>query len=96
MLKGAFVPINRLLSDTVSPDEVKRLNLAFERTLRDLQLVDRNDPLTEIVAKKVIMVGLDGIREPAEIANCILWLASDESSFATGAMFTVDGGMSAW
>jgi NAD(P)-dependent dehydrogenase (short-subunit alcohol dehydrogenase family) len=34
--------------------------------------------------------------EPAEIASCILWLASDESSFATGAMFTVDGGMSAW
>jgi NAD(P)-dependent dehydrogenase (short-subunit alcohol dehydrogenase family) len=34
--------------------------------------------------------------EPGEIANCILWLASDESSFATGAMFTVDGGMSAW
>lgn len=34
--------------------------------------------------------------EPKEIANCILWLASDEASFATGAMFTVDGGMSAW
>jgi len=34
--------------------------------------------------------------EPQEIANCILWLASDEASFATGAMFTVDGGMSAW
>jgi NAD(P)-dependent dehydrogenase (short-subunit alcohol dehydrogenase family) len=34
--------------------------------------------------------------EPIEIANAILWLASDEASFATGAMFTVDGGMSAW
>lgn len=34
--------------------------------------------------------------EPVEIANCILWLASDEASFATGAMFTVDGGMTAW
>jgi NAD(P)-dependent dehydrogenase (short-subunit alcohol dehydrogenase family) len=33
---------------------------------------------------------------PVEIANMILWLASDEASFATGAMFTVDGGMSAW
>ena len=29
---------------------------------------------------------------PREIANAILWLASDEASFATGAMFTVDGG----
>jgi NAD(P)-dependent dehydrogenase (short-subunit alcohol dehydrogenase family) len=34
--------------------------------------------------------------EPVEIANAILWLASDEASFATGAMFTVDGGMTAW
>jgi NAD(P)-dependent dehydrogenase (short-subunit alcohol dehydrogenase family) len=34
--------------------------------------------------------------QPVEIANAILWLASDEASFATGAMFTVDGGMSAW
>jgi len=33
---------------------------------------------------------------PVEIANAILWLASDEASFATGAMFTVDGGMTAW
>jgi NAD(P)-dependent dehydrogenase (short-subunit alcohol dehydrogenase family) len=34
--------------------------------------------------------------QPEEIATMMLWLASDESSFATGATFTVDGGMSAW
>jgi NAD(P)-dependent dehydrogenase (short-subunit alcohol dehydrogenase family) len=34
--------------------------------------------------------------EPVEIANAILWLASDESSFATGTIYTVDGGMTAW
>jgi NAD(P)-dependent dehydrogenase (short-subunit alcohol dehydrogenase family) len=34
--------------------------------------------------------------QPAEIASMILYLASDESSFATGGMFTVDGGMTAW
>jgi NAD(P)-dependent dehydrogenase (short-subunit alcohol dehydrogenase family) len=33
--------------------------------------------------------------QPVEIADAILWLASDEASFATGAMFTVDGGMTA-
>ncbi len=35
------------------------------------------------------------VGEPAEIAGMIAWLASDESSFATGAMFTVDGGYTA-
>jgi NAD(P)-dependent dehydrogenase (short-subunit alcohol dehydrogenase family) len=34
--------------------------------------------------------------EPEEIASIVLWLASDEASFATGGMFTVDGGMTAW
>ncbi len=32
---------------------------------------------------------------PEEIADAILYLASDESSFVTGSMLTVDGGMSA-
>jgi NAD(P)-dependent dehydrogenase (short-subunit alcohol dehydrogenase family) len=34
--------------------------------------------------------------QPGEIASIILYLASDAASFATGAMFTVDGGMTAW
>ncbi len=33
--------------------------------------------------------------EPEDIANMALWLASDESSFATGQLFTVDGGLTA-
>jgi len=49
------MPINRLLANTVSLDDVKRLNLAFERALHDLQLVDRNDPLTDIVAQKKLL-----------------------------------------
>ncbi|WP_164661061.1 SDR family NAD(P)-dependent oxidoreductase [Tropicibacter sp. Alg240-R139] len=33
--------------------------------------------------------------KPGDIAAMALWLASDESSFATGQLFTVDGGMTA-
>jgi NAD(P)-dependent dehydrogenase (short-subunit alcohol dehydrogenase family) len=36
------------------------------------------------------------LAEPAEIANAILFLACEESSFATGSMLTIDGGMTAW
>jgi NAD(P)-dependent dehydrogenase (short-subunit alcohol dehydrogenase family) len=34
--------------------------------------------------------------EPGDIAAAILYLASDESRFATGSMLTVDGGASIW
>ena len=33
--------------------------------------------------------------QPADVASMAVWLASDESSFATGQLFTVDGGMTA-
>ena len=40
-------------------------------------------------------VPLGRIGQPEDIANCILYLASDESNYVTGAEFTVDAGMTA-
>ncbi|GAB5449313.1 SDR family NAD(P)-dependent oxidoreductase [Gymnodinialimonas sp.] len=33
--------------------------------------------------------------KPADIASMAVWLASDDASFATGQLFTIDGGMTA-
>jgi len=67
------MPINRLLEGrTLGPEEVRRLNAAYERALRELSLVDRNDALTEIVAKKVVEIGLDGARDPKDIAKAVV------------------------
>ena len=35
------------------------------------------------------------VGEPIDVASCVLFLASDESRYITGAEFTVDGGMTA-
>jgi NAD(P)-dependent dehydrogenase (short-subunit alcohol dehydrogenase family) len=35
------------------------------------------------------------VAQAAEIANAILWLASDRASFTTGAIQVVDGGVMA-
>ncbi len=50
-------------------EEVERLNQAYRNTLRSLHLVDRNDPIAEIVAKTVIEIGARGVRDPAEISK---------------------------
>lgn len=64
------MPINRLLEGTSpAPGERERLNEAYELTLRRLSLVDRNDPLTEIIARKIIEIGQNAGQTPAEISK---------------------------
>ena len=40
-------------------------------------------------------IPLGRVGQPDDIANCILYLSSDESNYVTGAEFTVDAGMTA-
>jgi NAD(P)-dependent dehydrogenase (short-subunit alcohol dehydrogenase family) len=49
----------------------------------------------EAFAKLARQVPLGRIGEPNDIANAVLYLASDESKFMTGAEIKVDGGISA-
>jgi len=63
------MPINRLFSEgKIKPEEVERLNRAFTFTLRNLCLVDRGDPLCEIIACKVMEIDAKGTHDPKEIA----------------------------
>lgn len=54
------------------PEEIGQMQEAYEKTLHELGLVDRTDPLTEIVAKKIIEIIQTGEREPAAITRCAL------------------------
>jgi len=66
------VPINRLLKDSkLSREEIERLDKAYTFTLRSLSLVDRNDPLTEVIAHRIIEIGAT-IHDPDEIAKIAL------------------------
>jgi hypothetical protein len=65
------MPIDRLLQRKnlpMEPEEINRLTTAYEQALRGIGLVDRDDPLSEMVAKKVIEIAQGGVREPADIA----------------------------
>jgi hypothetical protein len=62
--------INRLLQGSnLEPAEREVLNLAFIRALRLLHLVDRNDPICEIVARKIIEIGATGAGDPVVISE---------------------------
>jgi len=64
------MPINRLLaSSKLAPDEIENLSVAFKQALRSLYLVDRDDPLTELVARKIIEIDATGVHDAAEIAK---------------------------
>jgi len=59
------MPICRLLQNLpMGPDEIARLRTAYEQTLRTIGLVDRNDPITEMIARKIIEIGQSGVRDP--------------------------------
>lgn len=49
-------------------------------------------PATDQMPEDLIPIPLGRPGQPAEIASFVVFLASDESSFATGAEFVVDGG----
>ncbi|HEV2160513.1 SDR family oxidoreductase [Bradyrhizobium sp.] len=64
-------------------------------TYFDKMLQEVPDPDAFIAGLKA-RAPMGRVGQPEEIASMMLWLASEESSFATGGMFTVDGGMTAW
>jgi hypothetical protein len=53
----------RLLQKSAfGPDAIERLATAYEGALRVLELSDRDDPITEIIAKRIIEAA--GLRDP--------------------------------
>ncbi len=46
------------------PDEIEAMTAAYERALLEINLIDRNDALTEMVAASIITVAATGERDP--------------------------------
>lgn len=62
--------IYRLLQNVpLGPEEIRRLTDAYERTLSALSIKDRNDPLTEFIAKKIFELGQTGLKPQANFGS---------------------------
>ncbi len=67
------MPITRFLEGTDLTAEQRHVyELAFNATLRKLNLIDRTDPICEIVARKVIEVGSSGVTNALAISEIAL------------------------
>jgi hypothetical protein len=60
--------IYRLIANgSFGPDEIDAMTAAYEGALIDLRLTDRDDPITELIAKSIVNVTATGERDPVLI-----------------------------
>jgi hypothetical protein len=70
---GAPMAIYRLLQNSAfAPEDIAPLVAAYEDCLRTLKLSDRSDPITEILAKKIIEIAQTGIRDSDRLGRLAL------------------------
>jgi hypothetical protein len=60
-----FVSMLRTLS--LNPEELEKLSIAYEDALGALQLSDRADPITTIIAQRIIEAAKKGERDSAQL-----------------------------
>jgi hypothetical protein len=60
--------IYRLIANgSFGPDEIEAMTAAYEGALIDLGLTNRDDPITELIAKSIVNVTATGVRDPVLI-----------------------------
>ena len=60
--------IYRLIANgTFDPEAIEAMTAAYEGALSDLRLIDRTDPLTELIATSIINATQAGERDPEKI-----------------------------
>lgn len=65
--------LRRLLrGSAVPPETIAQLDIAYGKTLRALNLVDRDDPVSEMVARRVIAIADTGVHDPSQICRMVI------------------------
>ena len=91
--KGGVLSMSRELGVQFAKDGI-RVNALCPGPVNTplLRELFAKDP--ERAARRLVHVPVGRFAEPVEMANAVLFLASDESSFITASTFLVDGGIS--
>ncbi|MBA3349017.1 MAG: SDR family oxidoreductase [Actinobacteria bacterium] len=95
--KSGVVGLTRSLALDYGADNI-RVNAVcpgWVRTHLVQEWIDMQPEPAAAEASVLAVHPMGRIADPAEIANFVAWLASDEASFMTGADLLIDGGLSA-
>jgi NAD(P)-dependent dehydrogenase (short-subunit alcohol dehydrogenase family) len=95
--KGAVINLTRQMAIDYAKWGI-RVNVVAAGTVASTEMgamLLRRDATPEARARRLAKYPLGRFGEPRDIAEAVLYLLSDEASFVTGAVMTVDGGMTA-
>jgi hypothetical protein len=72
-MREETLAIYRMLHGGAFDDRaVQAMTTAYEAALRELRLADRNDPRTDIIARKIIAYAQNGELDPARLCEFAL------------------------
>ncbi len=92
--KGGVIALTRSMAVAHGKDNI-RINCICPGTIQTEvwePMIERNPQILDEITP---WYPLGRIGQPIDIANAALFLASDEANFATGAVFVIDGGLTA-
>ena len=92
--KGGVIALTRSMAVAYGKDNI-RINCICPGTIQTEvwePMLERNPQILDEITP---WYPLGRIGQPIDIANAALFLASDEAGFATGAVFVIDGGLTA-
>jgi len=63
------MPIRRFIGDggSFNPETVIAMTTAFDATLKELGLVDRSDPIVEMIAMQIVEIARRGEHDPKRL-----------------------------
>ena len=61
------MPVQAVEQQSFGPEDIEILSNAFEEAVRELRLVDRTDPATQLLAKRIIELAQQGERDPIRL-----------------------------
>jgi glucose 1-dehydrogenase len=89
--KGGLRMLTRTLASEVARHNVRIVNIGPGAIATPINQITLDDP-----TRKAALLGeipLKRIGTPEDIANAVVWLASDQASYVTGTSLFVDGGL---